>query len=717
MVHDIRIGRTLGPYEIEELLGGGGMATVYRGVHRALGVQRAVKVMSSSLAANDSFVELFYREARLAAGLRHPNIVQIFDIAQQDGLPYLVMELLEGRSLHDVIRSDAPVPLTRVAHFVGQLANALDHAHRQGIAHRDVKPANAFVGPSDVLTLVDFGIARAADATHLTVTHGIGTPEYMAPEVFDEQLAAPGADDHEIGIGTDLYSLGVVAYVLVTGKVPFFGRTPNAVAYAQVNREPPPPRALRPDLPEAVEAVILRQLAKKPAERHRPAAEFAAALAEAVHQADPTGATPTFHSASTVAVGGPSRGGPSRARDGARPSAGAGATGSGATIAAPASSRWRWLGSLAATVLLAGAIGFAAVPDAPLFTLVADMSGAGEARRASGMSVSGMPTAAPTTAPTSPPLPTATSAPPTMAPTAVPTVATPETAQAAPSPEPGPSVEHLANEAIAQAVALIQDQTEQNAALALEKLDKLHRELDPSSAKRPVVEELMIRVVFDDSQERLKAAFTLKNANEGRESQRLLGDVRQRFDRVAQLRPDDATLQDRVKQGREQLDLTTWWVDFDAAYYAKQNDAQIAALTKIVEKNPEYRTAEGPATEKLFAAWIAKAEEAWAARQVDLARMALDEAAKVDPVHPRTRDLRAAWFPQRAAPARAAAPVRRAPAWSAPVQAASAEAPAPVPEAQPGPPPAPRTQQLVPQGSYQLEVNAPNGSNQSVNSD
>lgn len=154
------MGRTLGSYDIEELLGGGGMATVYRGVHRSLGVQRAINVMSSSLAAHDSFVELFYREARLAAGLRHPNIAQIFDIAQHDGLHYLVMELLEGQSLLDVIRQDAPIPLTRVVRLVGKLADALDHAHRQGIAHRDVKPANAFVGPSDVLTLVDFGIAK-----------------------------------------------------------------------------------------------------------------------------------------------------------------------------------------------------------------------------------------------------------------------------------------------------------------------------------------------------------------------------------------------------------------------------------------------------------------------------------------------------------------------------------------------------------------------------
>ncbi|HZO24947.1 MAG TPA: serine/threonine-protein kinase [Chloroflexota bacterium] len=160
MVVDIRIGRTIGPYTIEELLGGGGMATVYRGVHRPLGVQRAIKVMSSSLATRDSFVDLFYREVRLAAGLRHPNIVQIFDIAQHDDFHYLVMELLEGRSLHDVAREDEPLPLPRVLYLVGQLAEALDYAHGQGIAHRDVKPANAFVDPADRLTLIDFGIAR-----------------------------------------------------------------------------------------------------------------------------------------------------------------------------------------------------------------------------------------------------------------------------------------------------------------------------------------------------------------------------------------------------------------------------------------------------------------------------------------------------------------------------------------------------------------------------
>ena len=403
VVGDIRIGRTLGPYAIEELLGSGGMATVYRGVHRSLGVQRAIKVMSSSLAANDSFVELFYREARLAAGLRHPNIVQMFDIAQHDGLHYLVMELLKGQSLHEVIQQNAPIPLTRAAHFVGKLADALDYAHQQGIAHRDVKPANAFVGPGDRLTLVDFGIARAADATHLTVTHGIGTPEYMAPEVFEEQLAEPGANPHRIAIGNDLYSLGVVAYVLVTGKVPFFGRTPNAVAYAQVNHRPPAPRSIRPDLPAAVEEVILRQLAKRPGERFSAARAFADAFAEAVHQASPGDAPPTRYGPAAVVPNGSAHDGegrlsPPRRLDG--PVAYPVTLPASATARpAPARSGRGWTALVVALSLLAaGLIGYATARETPVLSIVADMAGIGEARRTNNALSARAPAAAPTTA-------------------------------------------------------------------------------------------------------------------------------------------------------------------------------------------------------------------------------------------------------------------------------------------------------------------------------
>ena len=172
---DLLVGHRVGPYELTELLGGGGMATVYRGVHALLEQARAIKVMSPGLAAQDRFVRLFQREAKLAADLRHPNVVQIYDIGVQDGLHYIVMELLQGRSLRDLIKQEHPLPLSRAIHLVRQLADALDYAHGRGVAHRDVKPANAFVGADDHLTLVDFGIARAVDGTHLTNTHWMGT--------------------------------------------------------------------------------------------------------------------------------------------------------------------------------------------------------------------------------------------------------------------------------------------------------------------------------------------------------------------------------------------------------------------------------------------------------------------------------------------------------------------------------------------------------------
>ena len=254
------------------------MASVYLARHQTLKQDRAIKVMSASLAAHDGFVQLFYREARLSARLRHPNVVQMYDVGEEDGVTYLVMELLEGRSLRDVIQQDGPLPVERAVHFVQQLAAALDYAHAEGVAHRDVKPANAFVSSDDHLTLVDFGIARAADGTRLSITHGIGTPEYMAPEIFDERLDRPDADDHRLGVDADLYALGVVAYELLTGRLPFSGRTPQAIVFGQVHRPPEPLRAWRPELSERLEAVVLRQLAKRPMERFGRPLDFAARL-------------------------------------------------------------------------------------------------------------------------------------------------------------------------------------------------------------------------------------------------------------------------------------------------------------------------------------------------------------------------------------------------------------------------------------------------------
>ncbi|HZO31200.1 MAG TPA: protein kinase [Chloroflexota bacterium] len=276
---DLLAGRRLGPYELYERLGAGGMGVVHRAVHRRLNQPRAVKVLPANLAADPLLVERFEREARLAAELRHPHIVPIYDVDDHDGIHYIAMELLEGHALRQLILEDAPLALDRCLWLLRQLADALDFAHRRGVAHRDVKPGNVFVGPDDHVTLVDFGIARAVEEARLTQTGGVvGTSEYMSPEV---------ARGGEHGIGSDLYAIGVVSYELVTGRVPFTGPNSATIMYAQIHTPPPPPRSLRPDLPAAVEAVILRQLHKDSTQRYPTALAFVEALAEAAAVREP----------------------------------------------------------------------------------------------------------------------------------------------------------------------------------------------------------------------------------------------------------------------------------------------------------------------------------------------------------------------------------------------------------------------------------------------
>ena len=269
---DPLVGRVLGPYELQARLGAGGMGTVYRAVHRRLRQPRAVKVLPHNLAADQTFVQRFEREARLAAELRHPNIVVVHDVDDAGGTYYIAMELLEGRSLRDLIRDEAPVPLDRALGLLEQLARALDFAHGRGVVHRDIKPANVFVGAGDHVTLVDFGIARAADGTVLTGSGVMGTPEYMAPEMLRGEAAEQSAD---------LYALGIVAFEVLTGRLPFVGANTPAIMYAQVHTPPPPLRTVKPDLPEALEVVIARQLAKQPSERYSSAGAFVAALRQA----------------------------------------------------------------------------------------------------------------------------------------------------------------------------------------------------------------------------------------------------------------------------------------------------------------------------------------------------------------------------------------------------------------------------------------------------
>lgn len=265
------IGRRLGNYEITEELGRGGMAAVYRAYQPSLNRHVAIKVLAPQLSFDQQFVERFQREARAAANLRHPNIVVIHDVARQQDVYYIVMELLEGRTLKQLIEDEGPLSPERAARIVEQVAGALDYAHEQGFVHRDIKPANIFVGKDNHTTLTDFGIAKAASETqHLTRTGMlIGTPEYMSPE-----QAEGGTVDRR----TDLYALGVVLYQMLAGRAPFHSTTPHATLHAVIYEPPPPLRPLRPDLSPAIESMVMKSISKQPADRFQSGGEMVAAL-------------------------------------------------------------------------------------------------------------------------------------------------------------------------------------------------------------------------------------------------------------------------------------------------------------------------------------------------------------------------------------------------------------------------------------------------------
>lgn len=265
------LGNQLGNYEIVEELGRGGMAVVYRAHQPSLNRDVAIKVLPPQFSFDQKFVERFQREARAAARLRHPNIVVIHDVAQHEGIYYIVMEYLEGRTLKEVIEQEGSLAPHRAAQLIEQIAEALDYAHQQGFVHRDIKPSNIFVGKGDHVTLTDFGIAKAASETQQLTRTGMlmGTPEYMAPEQ---------AEGGEVDERTDLYALGVVLYQMLVGNVPFSGTTPHATLHAVIYEAPPPPRRIKPGIPPSIESVILRAIAKQPDERYQRGADLTSAL-------------------------------------------------------------------------------------------------------------------------------------------------------------------------------------------------------------------------------------------------------------------------------------------------------------------------------------------------------------------------------------------------------------------------------------------------------
>jgi formylglycine-generating enzyme required for sulfatase activity/tRNA A-37 threonylcarbamoyl transferase component Bud32 len=263
-----------GKYRIVEEVGRGGFADVYKVVDTTLDRTVVLKFLEPRLLREPTFVERFQREAKLAANFKHPNIVFIHEFGWEAGTVYIAMEFLEGRTLKEVILQEGALPPRRVVNMVGQIASALDYAHGRGLVHRDIKPSNIMVGADDHVTVMDFGIAKAATLTALTTTGRIfGTPEYMSPEQAE--------GEEEPDARSDVYSLGVMVYEMFTGQVPFSGTTPLSVMRGHADKLPPRPSEINPAVSPAVETVLLKALAKKREARYQSAGEMARALEEA----------------------------------------------------------------------------------------------------------------------------------------------------------------------------------------------------------------------------------------------------------------------------------------------------------------------------------------------------------------------------------------------------------------------------------------------------
>ena len=270
-----------GRYEVRHRLGSGGMADVYLAHDRQLGRDIALKVLHRRFARDGQFVERFKREAQAAAGLQHPHVVGIYDRGEHDGTYYIAMENLPGRTLRQVLNEEAPLDQERTIVYALQILDAAGFAHRNGIVHRDFKPHNVICGPEGQLKVTDFGIARAG-ASEMTETGSImGTAQYLSPEQ---------AQGQPVDASSDIYSIGVMLYEMLVGRVPFDGDTAVAIALRHVSDPPVPIRQLRPDVHPALEAAIMRALEKDPAARYASAEEFAAALGmarDAIASGDP----------------------------------------------------------------------------------------------------------------------------------------------------------------------------------------------------------------------------------------------------------------------------------------------------------------------------------------------------------------------------------------------------------------------------------------------
>ena len=286
-VDDPLVGQTLAEkYLVEQLIKRGGMGAVYRGKHVLMDKTVAIKVLRPSLAGDDVIVARFSREAKAASRISHPHAVSVTDFGEaENGVVFLVMEYLDGRTLKDILRDEGPMPLARAVEITRQVSGALDAAHQQGVVHRDLKSDNIMLSQTnggDWAKVLDFGIAKiqqpegARDHDITAPNLVIGTPQYMSPE----QCSQTGPIDAR----SDVYSLGVIIYEMLAGRVPFTGESPTVIMMKQVQDPPPSILNARPDLPPSVENLIERALAKQPADRFQTAGELSAALSKAADE-------------------------------------------------------------------------------------------------------------------------------------------------------------------------------------------------------------------------------------------------------------------------------------------------------------------------------------------------------------------------------------------------------------------------------------------------
>lgn len=443
-----------GRYRLDERIGSGGMGDVYRAEDLLLRRPVAVKLLLPSLANDPDVVARFQREARAAAALHHPNIVTLFDQGD-NGAPFLVMELVEGGSVIDLLRGNDTLPVARAIEIASEVLDALDHAHQRGVVHCDVKADNVLLTVDGRAKLADFGIARVASEATLTRTGQVhGSAHYLAPERLAGEVAPPASD---------IYATGVLLYRMLTSRFPFAGDHPAAIAVQHQQRAPRPPSDLRPDIPDWLDAVVLRALAKRPAERFPSAGAMRAALLDG---------TPaeTDQPTRPVAAAMPAPDAATRVVPAAVPAPPAGITRTRG-IASPRR-RPVWPAAFVALAALAA-----------LVVLVAALSGGGESTDAdAGSEIASVPTETVVVPP----------AEAAMAPTMEPT----QSAEQAVPPEPTPT-----SQPAAEATAPVADGVAGDPQSHLDTLRSLVGEADTSRWKPNTQRDLLRRI--DDIEQRL----------------------------------------------------------------------------------------------------------------------------------------------------------------------------------------------------------------------